>query len=132
MMQTVNDVTEALEKAGVDFRVISGHDDELESCTVMCVAGDIAGTVAELNKSPRDQVVMVRLDADTKADLEAWVETGAVKSMSEAAALFIREGIRVRSQELDELKAALEDVRKAKQRLEERARKVIGGDVPSD
>ena len=75
MTQTVNDVTQALEKAGVDFRIVPGWDDELESCTVMCVAGDIAGTVAEMNKSPRDQVVMVRLDADTKADLEAWVET---------------------------------------------------------
>jgi Arc/MetJ-type ribon-helix-helix transcriptional regulator len=83
-------------------------------------------TVAEMGRTPRDQVVMVRIDEDTKRDLDNWVESGAVKSRSEAAALFIREGIKVRSGELDQLREALEDVGEAKQRLEELARQVIG------
>jgi Arc/MetJ-type ribon-helix-helix transcriptional regulator len=82
-----------------------------------------------MGRMPRDQVVMVRIDEDTKTALDDWVETGAVKSRSEAAALFMREGIKVRSGELEQLREALDDVGKAKQRLLEKAREVIG-DIP--
>ena len=75
---------------------------------------------------------MVRVDEETKHDLDAWVETGAVKSISEAAALFIREGINVRSGELDELRDAIEEVGDAKKRLEEKAKQVIGDTGSSD
>ena len=119
-------VSQALEEHGIDFRIGLGGDGDLASCTVMCLAGDMKTTVAELGRTSRDQVVMVRIDEDTKSDLDDWVETGAVRSRSEAAALFIREGIKVRSGELDQLREALEDVGQAKQRLEERARQVIG------
>ena len=103
-----------------------GGDGDLANCTVMCLAGDMKTTVAEMGRISRDQVVMVRIDEDTKSDLDDWVETGAVRSRSEAAALFIREGIKFRSRELDQLREALEDVGQAKQRLEEQARQVIG------
>jgi Arc/MetJ-type ribon-helix-helix transcriptional regulator len=73
---------------------------------------------------------MVRIDEDTKNALDDWVETGAVKSRSEAAALFMREGIKVRSGELEQLREALDDVGQARQRLEEKARQVIG-DIPA-
>ena len=63
-------------------------------------------TVAEMGRTSRDQVVIVRIDEGTKSDLDDWVETGAVKSRSEAAALFIREGIKVRSGELGQLREA--------------------------
>ncbi len=55
-----------------------------------------------------------------------WVETDAVKSKSEAAALFIKEGLKVRSRELDELTDAIDDVKKAKERLQSRAKKIFG------
>jgi Arc/MetJ-type ribon-helix-helix transcriptional regulator len=130
---TVSDVwtqvSKTLEEHGIDFRIGLGGDGDLANCTVLCLAGDMKTTVAEMGRTSRDQVVMVRIDEDAKSDLDAWVETGAVRSRSEAAALFIREGIKVRSGELDQLREALEDVGQAKQRLEEQARQVIG-DIP--
>jgi Arc/MetJ-type ribon-helix-helix transcriptional regulator len=119
-------VSKALEEHGIDFRIGIGGDSDLADCTVMCLAGDMKTTVAEMGRTPRDQVVMVRIDEATKDALDDWVETGAVRSRSEAAALFMREGIKVRSGELEQLRDALDDVGRAKQRLVERARQVIG------
>ena len=119
-------VSQALEKHGIEFRVGPGGIGDLADCTVMCLTGDMKSTVAEMGRTPRDHVVMVRIDEDTKKALDDWVETGAVKSRSEAAALFMREGIKVRSGELEQLREALEDVGRAKQRLQEKARQVIG------
>ena len=122
-------VSQALKEHGIEFRIGLGGDGDLADCTVMCLAGDMKTTVAEMGRISRDQVVMVRIDEATKKDLDDWVETGAVKSRSEAAALFMREGIKVRSGELEQLREALDDVGRARQRLEEQARQVIG-DVP--
>ncbi len=119
-------VSKALEKHGIEFRIGTGDSDNLADCTVMCLTGDMKSTVAEMGRAPRDQVVMVRIDEETKEALDDWVETGAVKSRSEAAALFMREGIKIRSGELEQLREALDDVGRAKQRLEEKARQVIG------
>ena len=93
---------------------------------VVCVAPDLKQSVAEMGKKPRDQVVMVRVDETTLADLDAWVATGAVKSRSEAAALFIREGLKVRSDELERLRGALREVQEAQERLEQQAREIFG------
>lgn len=93
---------------------------------VVCVAPGLKDSVEEMGKTPRDQVVMVRVDAETSAALDAWVETGAVKSRSEAAALFIREGLKVRSDELEHLREALGEVESARERLRRRAREVLG------
>ncbi len=81
----------------------------------------------ELGETTRDQVLMVRLDEDTTKSLDAWVEAAAVKSRSQAAALFIREGLKVRAPELDQLKDALGDVEKAKQILKRKAEKILKG-----
>ena len=69
---------------------------------------------------------MARIDEETRNALDAWVETGAVKSRSEAAALFIREGLTVRTSEREQLSDALRDVEKAKDRLRKEARAVLG------
>jgi Arc/MetJ-type ribon-helix-helix transcriptional regulator len=126
MTDLLKEISKALEDHGIDFRVGLGGEEDLANCTVMCLTGDMKTTVAEMGRAARDQVVMVRIDEETKNDLDAWIETGAVRSRSEAAALFIREGIKVRSGELEQLREALEDVSEAKKRLEERARQVIG------
>ena len=122
-------IRDALEQHGIEFRIATGGAGDLSDCTVMCLTGDMKTTVAEMGRTSRDQVVMVRIDEDTKQALDDWVETGAVKSRSEAAALFMREGIKVRSGELEQLREALEDVGQAKRRLQEKARQVIG-DIP--
>ncbi len=95
---------------------------------LVCVPSSLNDSVEEVGASPRDQVVMVRVDDSTSSTLDSWVETGAVKSRSEAAAVFIREGLKVRAQELKELKNALADVEAAKTKLRKKAREVLGGD----
>ena len=70
---------------------------------------------------------MVRVDDETKSKLDLWVETDAVKSRSEAAALFIREGLKVRQAELEQLEESLHDLNTAKQRVRDKAREVFGG-----
>lgn len=140
------------EKAGFDFGGILGMvEDELEKVgievdlgsdasvrcwpkgdskfKVVCVTPGLKDSVEEMGKTPRDQVVMVRVDSETSAALDAWVQTGAVKSRSEAAALFIREGLNLRSDELERLKDALSEVKAARERLRRQAREVFGEDV---
>ena len=131
MTDVIDQISKTLEEHGIDFRIAMAGDN-LANCTVMCLTGDMKATVAEMGRASRDQVVMVRVDEETKHDLDAWVETGAVKSISEAAALFIREGINVRSGELAELRDAIEEVGDAKRRLEEKAKEVIGDTGSSD
>jgi hypothetical protein len=124
-------VREELEGAGIEVDL---GTDSFSCCgprrggrvKVVCVAPGLKDSVEEMGKTPRDQVVMVRVDAETSAALDAWVETGAVKSRSEAAALFIREGLKVRSDELEHLREALGEVESARERLRRRAREVLG------
>ena len=71
---------------------------------------------------------MVRVDQETTTKLDTWVETGAVKSRSEAAALFIREGLKVRESELDRLRDVLQSYNEAKDRLRREARDAFGLD----
>ncbi len=95
---------------------------------VVCVAPDLQQAVQELCGCSRDQVVMVRVDQETTTKLDIWVETGAVKSRSEAAALFIREGLKVRESELDRLRDVLQSYNEAKDRLRREARDAFGLD----
>jgi len=104
---------------------------EASHVKVVCVAADLREAVAQLGQTARDHVVMVRIDEDTSRKLDAWVETGAVRSRSEAAALFIREGLKVREQELTELEQALKGVRQAKERLREKASAILGTRAPA-
>jgi Arc/MetJ-type ribon-helix-helix transcriptional regulator len=132
-------VKEKLERAGVELESIFGEDgidlsglvccDDLgDPLRVVCVKTNVGDVLDEMGKAKRDQVVMVRVDAETAEQLDAWVETGAVKSRSEAAALFIREGLKVRSGELNDLEDAIQKVDEAKQKLRERVREVLGTD----
>ncbi len=103
---------------------------------VVCMAGGLSESLKEMGKTARDQVVMVRIDEDTTKKLDAWIETGAFKSRSEAAALFIREGLKVHGRELNELGEALKGVEDAKDRLRQKAREVFepgsDGDTPEN
>jgi Arc/MetJ-type ribon-helix-helix transcriptional regulator len=110
-------------KDGLDFSCV---DPSGSGVKVVCVAPDLKRSVEEMGRSPRDQVVMVRVDEATLESLDAWVATGAVKSRSEAAALFIREGLEVRADELAKLRDALREVKEAQERLKARAREIFG------
>jgi len=95
---------------------------------MICMPFGLSTALQEMEQRPRDNVVMVRVDDETKKDLDAWIESGAVKSRSEAAALFIREGLKVRAKELGELEEALREVEQAKDRLRQKARSVLRED----
>ncbi|MCH7961687.1 MAG: hypothetical protein IIC49_05075 [Planctomycetes bacterium] len=100
--------------------------DEGARVKVVCVAPDLRESVQCVAAGARDQVVMVRVDEATSRALDAWVESGSVKSRSEAAAVFIREGLKLRESELSQLREALDAVEQAKARLRDRAKEVFG------
>ena len=102
------------------------------NCKMVCMPFGLAASLQEMERERRDNVVMVRVDDTTQQKLDAWIEAGAVKSRSEAAALFIREGLKVRAQELEELKDALEDVEAARDRLREKAKTVLRDDADGE
>ena len=120
-------IDEQLKKEGIDLKAISEECLSGIPFKVVCVASDLEDSLREMGEGTRDQVVMVRIDDETTENLDDWVETGAVKSRSEGAALFIREGLKVRAEELSRLKDALADVKAAKEKLREQAKDVLGG-----
>jgi hypothetical protein len=125
-------VKSKLHAIGIDFErcctvgdAVGAAEGRRPAVKVVCVAPDLGESVREMGRKARDQVVMVRVDADTATTLDAWVETGAVRSRSEAAALFIQEGLKVRAAELDRLRDALAGVEEARERLRREARGVF-------
>ncbi len=131
MTDEFNDVLsklgEQLKKQGIDLKKLSENCLSGIPFKVVWVASDLEDSLREMGEGTRDQVVMVRIDDETTENLDDWVETGAVKSRSEGAALFIREGLKVRAEELARLKDALADVKAAKEKLREQAKDVLGG-----
>jgi hypothetical protein len=124
-------VRNELNNAGIDLETMGVRIEELggklgRAVKVVCVAPDLHESVQEMNREQRDQVIMVRVDEATLHQLDAWVKTEAVKSRSEAAAVFIREGLKVRASELQKLEDALADVDRARERLHERVKEVFG------
>ena len=125
-------IAQQLKHQGVDLDELrAGCSGDL-SVKVVCVAPDMQASVRELSEGTRDQVVMVRIDEQTSKALDDWIETGAVKSRSEGAALFIREGLQVRADELNKLRKALSNVRKAKEELRRQAGEIIGAGLGTD
>lgn len=124
-------IRQAMRNCGVDLETLKVGKFDPACMKVVCVPAGLGTRLEELGKGVRDQVVMVRVDEETSGKLDAWVETGAVKSRSEAAALFIREGLEVRAGELEQLEEALKGVEEAKERLRQQAREVFGGEEAS-
>jgi len=122
----LSSIFDQLRAQGLDLESLSCCGEEGATPRVVCVAANVRESLDEMGKSRRDQVVMVRVDEETARRLDAWVETGAMKSRSEAAALFIKEGLRIRASELSELEASIREVEKAKDRLRKKVREVLG------
>jgi len=116
-----------LTREGLDVDLICQGKPEGQA-RVICVAASLGDGVQELSQSARDQVLMVRIDKASVSALDAWVATGVAKSRSEAAALFLREGLQLRAGELEALKESLTKVEEARRELRERAKNVLGGD----
>lgn len=121
-------IQEKLKQSGLDIELPDLSDLDPANCKMICMPVGLGESLREMGKESREHVVMVRVDEESKWSLDAWVETGAVKSRSEAAALFIREGLKVRADELEELEDALHDVEAAKERLRQKARSVLRED----
>jgi Arc/MetJ-type ribon-helix-helix transcriptional regulator len=119
-------IREKLHAKGINLDTICSGDLGNLGAKVVCVASDLRESVEEMSQISRGETVMVRIDLGTSKALDEWVETGYVKSRSEAAALFIREGLKVRAQELDKLRDALREVEEAKRNLRDRAEQIFG------
>ncbi len=119
-------IRDELLKKGIDLDAVGCGDIDDATVKVVCLASDLSQSIQEMGQSTRDQVVMVRIDEETCTAIDAWIEAGAIKSRSEGAALFIREGLKVRASELEKLKGALKDVQSAKERLRKKAKEVFG------
>ena len=119
-------IEEELERWGTRLESLSCDDLTPDCMKIVCMPAGLRESLDEMGKRPRGNVVMVRVDDPTITKLDNWVETGAVKTRSEAAALFIREGLNVRQAELEQLKEALEDLARAKSRVRSKAREVFG------
>ncbi len=118
-------IRDRLKEKGIDLDTGCCEAADQGPLRVVCMAGGLSDSLKEMGRTSRDQVVMVRVDEDTSKKLDDWVATGAFKSRSEAAALFIREGLKVHARELDELDDALSGVEEAKDRLRQRVRQVF-------
>ena len=68
-------------------------------------------------RAGRDNVVMVRVDDNSKSKLDELLDAGIVNSRSEAAAFLIAEGIKARSQLFDTISGKVEDIREKKEEL---------------
>jgi len=122
----LNLVREKLKEKGLDLENLCCDEGAGSGVKVICVAAGLEESFQEMEKFPRGQTVMIRTDEETSRTLDAWVETGHFKSRSEAASLFLREGLKLRASELEKLTDALEQVKKAKERLHEKAGALFG------
>lgn len=118
-------VRAALAAHGIDLADLTCADGSTP-VRVVVVAASLKDSLAGLSRHVRDQVLMVRVDAETVATLDRWVATGAARSRSEAAALFLREGLAVRAADLDAMAEAIDRLEAARRDLEVRAATLLG------
>ena len=116
-------LTAALEEMGVDVAALL---DGPETARVVVVQATMEDAVRSLSNGPRDQVVMTRIDSDTAQALDRWVDAGVAKSRSEAAALFLQEGLKIRQPELADLSGALDALQRAREAVKAKAQIIMG------
>ena len=69
-------------------------------------------------RTGRDNVVMVRVDDDSKSKLDELLDANIVNSRSGGAAFLIAEGIKARSQLFDTISELVEDIRRKREELQ--------------
>lgn len=130
-MQESKDVAAMLESLGLDARALLACGEVPKGARVVVVQASLEDSRKALGDLSRDHVVMARVDLDTAQALDRWVDVGLARSRSEAAALFIREGLRIREADLVRLASAFANLDNARERLKIEAAKVLG-DVRAD
>ena len=120
--QALPEIADALARLGVDLSALTCDGGP----RVVVIEASLDSARKALSESARDQVIMARVDAETAKDLDRWVDVGLAKSRSEAAALFLREGLKLRQGELVRLAAALDGFDAARERLRREAAAVLG------
>jgi hypothetical protein len=113
----------ALEDLGVDVNALLEGGD---GARVVVVQASMEDALKSLGSGSRDQVVMTRINTETAQALDRWVDAGIAKSRSEAAALFLQEGLKIRQPELDELSGALGALESARRAVKEKAQTLLG------
>jgi tyrosyl-tRNA synthetase len=113
----------ALEALGVDVDALLQGG---EGARIVVVQASMEEAVKTLSSGSRDQVVMTRINADTAQALDSWVDAGVAKSRSEAAALFLQEGLKIRQPELQELSDALKTLKSARAAVKAKAKALMG------
>ena len=88
-------IVEKLREQGIDPEKLCCENAERASVKVVCIASDLSKSFQELSKNPRGETIMVRINGEIRKTLDAWVQTGHFKSISEAAALFLKEGLNI-------------------------------------
>ena len=126
LSQTLDSILKQLNGQNIVMENLCCEDTEGSKAKIVCIEHDLGGSVREMGKSPRGETLMVRIDEETSNTLDRWVETGYFKSRSEAAALFMREGLKIRASELEKLKDALSQVQQAKDVLRDKADEIFG------
>ena len=116
-------VKDALLALGVDLEALTSGP---EGARVVVVQASMEEAVKALGRNSRDQVVMTRIDLETANALDMWVSAGIAKSRSEAAALFLHEGLKIRERELNELSGEIRDYEQARQRMRSKAEALLG------
>ncbi|MHA2061342.1 MAG: ribbon-helix-helix domain-containing protein [Candidatus Sifarchaeia archaeon] len=119
-------IVEKLHEKGIDLENLCCGTGEEANPKVVCIEANLGECMQEMGQTTRGETIMVRIDEKNRKTLDAWVETGYFKSRSEAAALFISEGLKIRASELEKLNDALKQVKKAKETLRDKAKEVFG------
>ncbi|MYC31275.1 MAG: hypothetical protein F4X65_14495 [Chloroflexi bacterium] len=107
--KVIRDVSRTVTEA-----VVRGTDEAVS------VAENIKDTIKSKtsgDRPARDNVVMVRVDAESLNKLDELVEAELAGSRSEAAAYLISEGIKSREPLFDAISAKVAEIRKAKEEL---------------
>ena len=84
------------------------------------VAANVGDSIRDTIKSvktTRDNVVMVRINADSLDKLDELVDSGVTNSRSAAAAFLIEEGVKARADLFEKIAEQTEVIRTAKERL---------------
>jgi tyrosyl-tRNA synthetase len=113
----------ALEALGIDVDALLAGG---EGTRVVVVQAGMEDAVKTLSSGSRDQVVMTRINLETAQALDSWVDAGIAKSRSEAAALFLQEGLKIREPELQELSGALRTLESAREAVKAKAKTLMG------